>query len=164
MNVNDGLKLLVLLRTRRNILKAAPALIAATFAAACGAGEIPAEVRTIDGVPNFPTFAYATEKSIAGYQAAIAHRDLVAWVPCYCGCGEDPRFKSLLDCFVTADNKWDAHASSCEICLDEALDVAKLHAESNTIVEIRGAIDAKYSRYGRPTDTPPLQTPAPTVE
>ena len=163
MNLIGGASFWAMVHKRRTVLKVALASIAATFAGACGAGENPAEVRTIDGVPNFPTFVYATEKSIAGYQAAIAHRDTVAWVPCYCGCGQDPRFKNLLDCFVTAENKWDAHASSCEICLDESLDVAKLRAQGNTMVEIRGAINAKYSRYGRPTDTPPLQTPAPNT-
>ena len=141
---------------RRTILRLGLGLLAVGAAAACTDTESPAELRIVDGVPDFPAFVYVSEKSIRGYALAISHRAAVKQVPCYCGCGVDPRYRSLLDCFLTSDGVWDAHASNCEICLDEAIAVAEMCVRGMSLTAIRAAIDARYARYGPPTDTPPV--------
>jgi hypothetical protein len=62
--------------------------------------------------------------------------------------------KTLRDCFLEGENGFEEHASYCDICVNEALDVYTWQMEGMSLEEIRSRIDAKYSRYGEPTDTP----------
>lgn len=56
-----------------------------------------------DSVVKPPAFAYGptTPRDAAkAYQFAIDRPDLLAQIPCYCGCGQDAGHTSNLDCFI----------------------------------------------------------------
>ncbi len=111
---------------------------------------------------SLPTFAYRSRESAEGYRYALsAEGRVMEKIPCYCGCGQSPLFRSLLDCFVGPEGVRE-HAASCQVCLDEARDVRALQARGAPLPEIRGRIEEKYGRVGPPTDTPPLEGPATT--
>lgn len=107
---------------------------------------------------DLPDFVYTSSNSAAAYRLALAQGDLLAQMPCFCGCAnlsDDPH-QNLLDCFVNEDGSLDPHASGCTICTDIALDVARWRAEGAATAEIRSRVDDKYSGYGPATDTPPV--------
>lgn len=95
------------------------------------------------------------DETVAMYEAAQAHRDLFAHLPCYCGCSLlKPPHASLERCFLRADGSAEPHATGCRICIDIAKDALAMVGEGRTHVEIRVAIDAMYVDTGPPTDTP----------
>lgn len=104
--------------------------------------------------PQFPAFVYRSEASLQAYQFATAMPELLAQVPCFCGCGQDPAYTSLRDCFIRPEGGFDSHGSNCQTCIDEAKDIAQWQKEGKRPLEIREAIEAKYSRLGPGTKTP----------
>ena len=50
--------------------------------------------------PDFAYAATAPRGAVEAYQFAIDHPDILAQIPCYCGCGELDGHKSNLDCFI----------------------------------------------------------------
>jgi hypothetical protein len=91
-------------------------------------------------------------ETIAGYGFAVAHEELVAAIPCYCGCGQSLGHRSLLDCFLQPGGAgYESHASGCVICLREAADIDRLSQEGLTTDDIRDWIDQEYRKYGPPT-------------
>lgn len=70
------------------------------------------------------------------YSAAKEIPDVLVQQPCYCFC-QRMGHRSLLDCFR------DLHATSCDICINEARLAGRLHREGKTAEEIRAAIIAK---------------------
>ncbi len=107
---------------------------------------------------EFPSFVYASGESLASYRTAVANKDMLSMMPCYCGCAEtaEPRHKSLEQCFLTPEGGFEKHASGCDLCGKEALDAAKWRDEGHSTKEIRQLLDKKYSMYGKGTDTPPV--------
>jgi hypothetical protein len=68
--------------------------------------------------PKPPSFAFdstAPKGSVAAYQFAIDYPDVLAQIPCYCGCGQEAGHKSNLDCFIKSRNGddivFDKHAA-----------------------------------------------------
>lgn len=138
---------------------------------------LPASSRIPDPPEGAETTAYAPDvtpqflldikdntkaKTIARYQFAVAHKDALAQVPCYCGCAlyMHPH-TSLESCYirqVQADGKivYTDHSTSCDICSGE---VTMMMAQfANTPLKaLRDAIHAKYSYTSVWTDTPPIQ-------
>ncbi|MEE8358532.1 MAG: PCYCGC motif-containing (lipo)protein [Candidatus Hydrothermarchaeales archaeon] len=104
---------------------------------------------------GFPDYAFTSEKTQAGYLVATRIPDALERIPCYCSCGAIGH-KSLKDCFTKDDGGFADHASYCDLCVEEALDVYGMQKDGLPIGEIRSRIDEKYSRYGEPTDTPPI--------
>ncbi len=126
------------------------ALVAGAGAAvACSKGVGKAEA-------DFPSFVYASELSLKSYRTAMEMPESVrTQIPCYCGCAGFPTpHRYLKDCFLNPDGTYTDHASGCDLCGKIALDAAAQHEEGKALKEIRANIDAKYSEYGRPTDTP----------
>ena len=110
---------------------------------------------------EFPEFVYYSPKAERGYRLAVQNQQLLASMPCYCGCGampEDPH-RSLLDCFVNDDGSFDSHASGCELCVDIAVDAAQWRDAGKSVAEIRSLIDAKYQSYGPSTRARPMGSP-----
>jgi hypothetical protein len=106
---------------------------------------------------ELPAFAYTSSATLAGYQAAVANQDLFAQMPCYCGCGmHSIAHHNLKECFVRPDGAYESHAASCQICVNIAADVVSLKGQGQSPKDIRQNIDAKYSKYGPSTDTPPV--------
>jgi len=105
---------------------------------------------------GFPDYAYTSDKTHAGYLVATKIPDVLEKIPCYCSCGAIGH-KSLSDCFITANEGFADHASYCDLCVEEALDVYSMQKDGLSLVEIRSKIDEKYSKYGEPTDTPIIE-------
>jgi len=105
---------------------------------------------------DFPSYVYASALSLESYKAAVSlPREVTTQMPCYCGCADfSTPHRHLLDCFFNPDGTYTDHASGCDLCGKILLDVAAQHKQGKSIKEIRANIDAKYSVYGKPTDTP----------
>ncbi len=60
-------------------------------------------------------------------------------IHCSCGCAELPGYYSLLSCY-----EGDAMAKICPICQGAGKLTVRLHAEGQTLAQIRIAVDAQY--------------------
>jgi hypothetical protein len=106
---------------------------------------------------ELPAFAHTSSATLAGYQAAVANEDLFTKMPCYCGCGmHATAHHNLKECFIKPDGTYESHASGCRTCVDIAADVMTLKGQGLSAKDIRQNVDAKYSKYGPSTDTPPI--------
>ncbi|MFD2330111.1 PCYCGC motif-containing (lipo)protein [Cohnella sp. GCM10020058] len=94
------------------------------------------------------------------YQLAAVAEDILQWIPCYCGCGEGQGHKNNFNCFIKEKNDdgsviWTDHGTRCGVCLQIAVQSARMKQLGATDKEIRTFIDETYkSGYGKPTDTP----------
>jgi hypothetical protein len=138
-------------------LRVAPVVLSLIFVlAACSA---PAEVKLAPEsvLPEF--LATAAPRVREAYRFALAHPHDLETVPCYCGCGSMGH-TSNLGCFIkNTSANWETstfeqHAAGCGICVDIAQDVMRMKSDGKQPSEIRRAIDATYSSFGPPTDTP----------
>lgn len=110
-------------------------------------GQWPAQVQAASG---------ATKEA---YYFAVNAPEVLAYMPCYCGCGETDGHVSNEDCFVKerrADGSvvLDAHGFACGVCVQIARAAAAMRAEGKTVRQIRDAIDTKYAVLGGATQTP----------
>jgi hypothetical protein len=87
------------------------------------------------------------------YRFAHANPDVLEQIPCYCGCGPMGH-RSNYACFWQEDKSVDYHGLGCGICVDIAHDVMNGLKQGRQLAEIRAQVDADYSRFGPPTDTP----------
>jgi hypothetical protein len=95
---------------------------------------------------RFPAWVSRTPKSRNGYIAAYANLDLMATLPCFCGCDSLAKpHASLRECFVQPNGEIEDHGSGCETCLDEALDAARWAREGVPWPEIRARIVTAYA-------------------
>ncbi len=123
-----------------------------------GGGKM--EMPPQDAPRNLPDYAYTSAASLRAYTVALRIPEVLETIPCYCGCVSMEHLavshKHLRDCFVFDDGAFDDHASYCDICVYEALDVEKWYGEGVPVKDIRARIDAKYGngRFGPPTKTP----------
>lgn len=109
------------------------------------------------GPAGLPEYAYRSAQAVRGYQVAIAEKELLSVLPCYCGCGQDAEnYENLADCFFVPDGDFNSHAANCQICLEQAEDAARWKLEGLTTKEIRDRTDREYEGRGKPTDTPPI--------
>ncbi len=115
--------------------------------------EVSLNLPPVEGLPDY---AYRSAMSLRGYQIAVLERDLLAKLPCFCGCGQDEQYKSLRDCFLDDKGGFRSHGANCEVCLEEAQDAAFWKSQGMTTGEIRQKIDQAYEGRGKPTDTPPV--------
>jgi hypothetical protein len=79
---------------------------------------------------------FQNANSREAYSVAKAIPDVLAQQPCYCYC-QRMGHRSLLDCFR------DLHATSCDICINEARLAGQLNRQGKTAGEIRAAIIQK---------------------
>lgn len=94
------------------------------------------------------------------YSAAEQHKELLEFIPCYCGCSESADHKDNYDCFVYENKQsgeivWDDHGTRCGVCLDIAAESIIQYKDGKSMKEIRQYIDEKYKEgYAKPTPTP----------
>ena len=136
----------------RKVLLAAMAL---WFLAGCGAAP-PVALADTTQLPRFLDGAAPRVRD--AYRFAVANPDMLAHIPCYCGCG-NMGHTSNLSCYVqsTAGDgtiAYDEHANGCGICVDITQDVMRMSAAGQPLWEIRSYVDAQYSPFGPSTDTP----------
>lgn len=97
----------------------------------------------------------APERVAEAYRFAKANPDITGQIPCYCGCGAMGHASNYA-CFWQADGSLDEHALGCGICVDIAQDTIQGLRDGRSLADIRAQIDADYSRFGPPTNTPPV--------
>jgi len=120
-------------------------------------GDIQEETASADVLPSF--LDSQTENIRLVYQIAGQSTDILEWMPCYCGCGESVGHKSNLNCFIQEKRQdgtivWDDHGTRCGVCLEIALQSAKMHKDGMSLKEIRQTIDETYKNgYATPTPT-----------
>ena len=93
----------------------------------------------------------------AAYRFALERPDVIAWMPCNCGCGGQGH-RSNLDCFFirreSGQIMFEEHGSYCDICVNTANLASRLLGEGKSLVEIRAAVDGAFGGGGHGTDTP----------
>lgn len=93
------------------------------------------------------------DKVLHNYQFVESEPQLAARIPCYCGC-YSLGHSNLLDCYIRPEGGYEQHASGCGICGMEADDIERMLGAGQSADAIRASIDAEYSSYGKPTNTP----------
>jgi hypothetical protein len=129
------------------------------FLVTAGCGNAADETRRIELAPNTDMPGYvrdAPKQTQEAYRFAAANPEILAEIPCYCGCNA-MEHRHNLACYVADMNaagevtKFDQHASYCDICVDITQDVMRLKRAGHSIEEIHDEIVTTYSKYGPPT-------------
>lgn len=121
-------------------------------------GDIQESTASIDELPAFLKSQTSELQTIYALSAQVS--DVLKYIPCYCGCGDSAGHESNLNCFIDEIHEdgtvvWDDHGTRCGVCLDIAVESAKMSSEGMKLTDIRAAIDEKYSTgYAKPTPTP----------
>ena len=135
---------------------AMPTMAPSRAAGAPVAPELPADVVRVDAAAMWavrPDFVRADATTEAAYRYAIEHPEIVAWMPCYCGC-DAMEHRSNLDCYLKANGAgFEEHASYCRICVDITLKAKALVAQGTSLREIRTIVDATWGGIAPGTQT-----------
>lgn len=75
------------------------------------------------------------------YESAKEVPEVLAQLPCYCGCMSGFGHRNNLDCFH------DQHGVECTMCQDIALDAREMWKKGFEITRIRQTIKDRYGRY-----------------
>ena len=103
-------------------------------------------------LPDFVQEA-GTEAAVA-YQYATDQPDILAQIPCHCGCEKALVHKNNLDCYITGFTaegdvvQYDNHAAYCAVCLEITAQVIKRVSEGQAPPAIHVAIDTQYGYSG----------------
>jgi hypothetical protein len=103
---------------------------------------------------SLPAWATTTPASSSAYRVAATQPELLASLPCFCGCvGYQPPHRSLLDCFIRPEGGFEAHAAGCTTCQDEALTARRLATQGLPAAEIHRTIVDTFGQRGPSTDS-----------
>ena len=101
------------------------------------------------------------------FQFAAEHPEVLAYVPCFCGC-DHMGHKGNDDCFVKsrAANgdvlQWEPHGTECQVCIDVGQMSMQMYSSGASVRDIRTAVEKKYAgQYQNHTPTPQPPAPAP---
>ncbi|MEW6579603.1 MAG: PCYCGC motif-containing (lipo)protein [Chloroflexota bacterium] len=136
-----------------------PALVLLLLAGALVLAACGGSAQNATSVAALPDWARSAPPRVReAYQYAVANPEELKKYPCYCGCGAMGH-TSNLSCYIqdiAPDGAitFDTHAMGCGICVDITQDVMRLKAEGKTSLAVRTYVDAQYSPFGPPTDTP----------
>lgn len=78
------------------------------------------------------------------YRYAAAHLDGYRELRCWCGCEDAFRHRSLADCFVRDDGRWEAHGAGCGVCIAEAILARERIDAGVALDEIAEELDRTY--------------------
>jgi hypothetical protein len=92
--------------------------------------------------PNFTTLdpALFTGRTHEAYQAAKEVPEVLAQLPCYCGCMTGFNHRNNLDCFH------DEHGVECTMCQSIAIDARAMYKNGFEIDQIRQVIKDRYGK------------------
>lgn len=123
--------------------------------AASGSDEHAYEMAPLSDMPEEVQQAPATVRE--AYQFAVHNGEVLAQLPCYCGCGAMGHVSNE-SCYIQERQHetivYDNHALGCSICVDITQDAMRLLDDGKSVAEIFDYVDATYSRFGPAT---PLQ-------
>ncbi len=110
--------------------------------------QSPSGQQVVGGV-NLPSYAKTSPLIEQAYKFAFSNPDALNGVKCYCGCMQhlhDGRIhkRGLLDCFMKEDGSAEKHASQCDMCIKDALQVKQMTEQGINKDAIKQTIDAKY--------------------
>ena len=127
-------------------------------------------VRMRVSTPPLPNVGFAPVRPMdvvrATYDFAAQHPEILKYVPCYCGCGEQGH-KANESCFIARRDargnvlEWDTHGFGCMICVDVARESMQLYNSGADVVAIRAAIERRWAPGNAGGRTP---TPAPPAK
>ncbi|MBE9528606.1 MAG: hypothetical protein IME99_05155 [Proteobacteria bacterium] len=83
---------------------------------------------------------YFTGETAKAYKIAQEIPEVLDSLYCYCDCKKHMGHKSLLTCYVNE------HGAYCDICINEALTAAQMHADGADIETIRKVVDETFSK------------------
>ena len=95
-----------------------------------------------------PKFVYIHDAVQASYKIAVKNAELLAKFPCYCFC-EPMGHKNLAYCFLekgTTGGKFDDHASSCNICVTQAMEAFLWNEIGAPVAEMQKAMKEIYGK------------------
>lgn len=72
------------------------------------------------------------------YEAAKKYAHVLESIYCYCRCKENIGHRALVECFESD------HGAHCDVCMTEAVTVARMTEQGKTPQDIQKAIDAFY--------------------
>jgi hypothetical protein len=72
------------------------------------------------------------------YAAAKRYAGVLEQLYCYCHCKENLGHRALVECFESD------HASTCDICMAEAMTAARMTEQGRSAGDIQKAIDSNY--------------------
>ncbi len=81
---------------------------------------------------------FADARTREAYAAARKYAAVLEHIYCYCHCKENLGHRALAECFESD------HAANCDVCITEALIVARMTQEGRSPTQIQSAIDAFY--------------------
>ncbi len=111
---------------------------------------------------DLPDFARQAEPRVRdAYRFVVANPEVMTKIPCYCGCGSMGH-QHARQCFIknvapSGQIEFDNHAAGCGICVDITQDVMKMTRASQDLKTIRAFVDAEYSQFAAPTNTPLIE-------
>ena len=101
------------------------------------------------------------------FQFAAEHPDVLAYIPCFCGC-DHMGHKGNDDCFVKtrAANgdvlAWEPHGTECQVCIDVGQMSMQMYSSGASVTQIRAAVEKKFAgtyQNHTPTPMPPVKAP-----
>ena len=99
--------------------------------------------------PSFPSWVSTTKRSRQAYELAFTNLELMATLPCYCGCAAlTSPHASLRECFLQPSGRIEQHASGCGTCQDEAIDAVAWAGSGMSWTDVHNRIVASYSGLG----------------
>jgi hypothetical protein len=117
-----------------------------------------AEASLPQGLEQPPTLSQVPRTTREAYAWAATHYDVMAYIPCYCGCGGAHR--NNFECYYKHDGNgtitaYEEHALGCQVCVDITRETMRLWQQGKNLPEIRKAIDEMYKGQDlNPTPTP----------
>lgn len=90
---------------------------------------------------ELPDFAFSSQNTLKAYISVKENPEFYESFPCYCGC--DNIHNSLKECYIL-EGRIIEHASDCDICIDEVLDIANLRKQNIEKNKILSFIKEKY--------------------
>lgn len=80
----------------------------------------------------------------AEFRFAHDHQDHYRQLRCWCGCEAAFDHRSLADCFVRPDGRWEAHGAGCGVCIAEAATARQRLTAGVPITAIAAELDDTY--------------------
>ncbi len=95
---------------------------------------------------ELPDFAFRSKNILEAYKFVFKNKEFVQNFICYCGCDIASQHKSLKDCYII-ENQFEDHASNCDVCIKEILDVIKMKENNKDIEKISSMLEEKYKIF-----------------
>lgn len=119
-------------------------------------------LETTTSVETLPSFLSSSKNGQVSqiYGMAGKNIELLEWIPCYCGCGENSEHRSNKDCFIREVKQngeviWSSHAMKHAACVDIAFQSVLMKQNGASTLEIRQYIDKQYKKEDiKATSTP----------